>query len=52
MQYARQCSKNEPATILWLREQINWPPKTPLNITQLLHLESLFDVLDVYLWLR
>ncbi|CAD1475255.1 unnamed protein product, partial [Heterotrigona itama] len=51
LRYARQCSKNEPATILWLREQINWPPKTPLNITQLLHLESLFDVLDVYLWL-
>ncbi|XP_033301224.1 ATP-dependent RNA helicase SUPV3L1, mitochondrial-like [Bombus bifarius] len=51
LKYARQCSKNEPATVLWLRRQINWPPKIPLNLADLLRLESIFDVLDVYLWL-
>ncbi|XP_060828972.1 ATP-dependent RNA helicase SUV3 homolog, mitochondrial [Bombus pascuorum] len=51
LKYARQCSNNEPATVLWLREQINWPPKMPLNLADLLRLESIFDTFDIYLWL-
>ncbi|XP_078037034.1 suv3 RNA helicase isoform X4 [Augochlora pura] len=50
LKYARQCSKNEKITTSWLCNQINWPPKPPANISDLVHLESVFDVLDIYLW--
>ena len=48
---ARQYSLNEPITIDWLCRNINWPPKKPNNLINLLYLESVFDVLDLYLWL-
>ncbi|XP_076762122.1 suv3 RNA helicase [Xylocopa sonorina] len=51
LKYARQCSKNEQATAMWLCSQIGWPPKTPTNLADLVRLEGIFDVLDVYLWL-
>ncbi|XP_076624970.1 suv3 RNA helicase [Colletes latitarsis] len=51
LKYARQCSRNEKITIAWLCKQINWPPKSPVNITDLVHLEAVFDILDIYLWL-
>ncbi|XP_012343051.2 ATP-dependent RNA helicase SUV3 homolog, mitochondrial [Apis florea] len=51
LKYARQCSKNEPVTILWLRQQIKWPPQIPSTLVELLRLEGIFDILDVYLWL-
>ncbi|CAK9823603.1 ATP-dependent RNA helicase SUV3 homolog, mitochondrial [Anthophora retusa] len=51
LKYARQYSKNEPATLAWLCKQIEWPPKIPLSIGDLIRLEGVFDVLDLYLWL-
>ncbi|XP_034188078.1 suv3 RNA helicase isoform X1 [Osmia lignaria lignaria] len=51
LKYARQCSKNDPVTVKWLSHQINWPPKIPMNLVDLVRLEGVFDVLDIYLWL-
>ncbi|XP_017892243.1 ATP-dependent RNA helicase SUV3 homolog, mitochondrial isoform X2 [Ceratina calcarata] len=51
LKYARQCSRNQPATISWVRQQIEWPPSTPSSLADLVRLEGVFDVLDVYLWL-
>ncbi|XP_076220811.1 suv3 RNA helicase isoform X2 [Nomia melanderi] len=51
IKYARQCSKNEKITVQWMRQQINWPLDVPKNIADLIHLETVFDVLDIYLWL-
>ncbi|XP_015429514.1 PREDICTED: ATP-dependent RNA helicase SUV3 homolog, mitochondrial [Dufourea novaeangliae] len=50
LKYARQCSNNSKITVKWLCQQINWPPKPPGNISDLVHLEAVFDVLDIYLW--
>ncbi|XP_076172013.1 suv3 RNA helicase [Ptiloglossa arizonensis] len=51
VKYARLCSKNEPVTVTWMTKQIQWPPEPPGNISDLIHLETVFDVMDVYLWL-
>ncbi|KAG6798484.1 ATP-dependent RNA helicase SUV3, mitochondrial [Apis mellifera caucasica] len=51
LKYARECSKNEPITILWLSNQIQWPPAIPTSLTELLRLEGIYDILDLYLWL-
>ncbi|XP_054164747.1 ATP-dependent RNA helicase SUV3 homolog, mitochondrial-like, partial [Oppia nitens] len=51
LKYARQYSTNQPMTLDWLCRQIGWPISTPKNIIELAHLESVFDVLDLYLWL-
>ncbi|XP_043251160.1 ATP-dependent RNA helicase SUV3 homolog, mitochondrial [Colletes gigas] len=51
LKYARQCSRNEKITVIWLNKQINWPPKSPTTIADLVHLEAVFDILDIYLWL-
>nr|XP_012141467.1 PREDICTED: ATP-dependent RNA helicase SUV3 homolog, mitochondrial isoform X2 [Megachile rotundata] len=51
LKYARQCSKNTPITIQWLCLQIQWPSNVPINLVELVRLEAVFDVLDVYLWL-
>lgn len=51
-QFARQFSRNEPLTLDWVCRQIGWPFATPSVIADLLHLEGVFDVLDLYLWLR
>lgn len=51
LKYARQCSKNTPITISWLCLQIQWPSRVPINLVELVRLEAVFDVLDIYLWL-
>lgn len=51
-QFARQFSQNEPATLEWLCHQVKWPFSTPNTILDLVHLEEVFDVFDLYLWLR
>ncbi|XP_065173456.1 ATP-dependent RNA helicase SUV3 homolog, mitochondrial isoform X2 [Atheta coriaria] len=51
LKYARQYSKNERITFDWLCRNINWPVQTPKTIIDLVHLEAVFDVLDLYLWL-
>lgn len=50
IQFARQYSRNEAITFNWLCTQVGWPFSIPKTITDLVHLESVFDVLDLYLW--
>uniref|UniRef100_A0A8C5Q8I6 ATP-dependent RNA helicase SUPV3L1, mitochondrial n=1 Tax=Leptobrachium leishanense TaxID=445787 RepID=A0A8C5Q8I6_9ANUR len=51
LKFARQFSKNEPLTFDWVCRHIYWPVACPKNIKDLVHLESVHDVLDLYLWL-
>lgn len=51
LKFARQYCKNEPITFDWLCLHIGWPLTTPKNLLDLIHLESVFDVLDLYFWL-
>ncbi|XP_003783654.1 ATP-dependent RNA helicase SUPV3L1, mitochondrial [Otolemur garnettii] len=51
LQFARQYSRNEPLTFAWLRRYIKWPLVPPKNIKDLMDLEAVHDVLDLYLWL-
>ncbi|KAI1297274.1 ATP-dependent RNA helicase SUPV3L1, mitochondrial [Halotydeus destructor] len=51
VKYARNFSLNEPMTMEWLCRNIGWPFKQPGKIGELMFLEQVFDVLDVYLWL-
>uniref|UniRef100_A0A2K5LFB1 ATP-dependent RNA helicase SUPV3L1, mitochondrial n=1 Tax=Cercocebus atys TaxID=9531 RepID=A0A2K5LFB1_CERAT len=51
LQFARQYSRNEPLTFAWLRRYIKWPLLPPRNIKDLMDLEAVHDVLDLYLWL-
>ncbi|KAI5641916.1 hypothetical protein NE865_05915 [Phthorimaea operculella] len=47
----RQYSRNEPITKTWLCNAVDWPMPLPKTIMDLVHLESVFDVLELYLWL-
>lgn len=51
LKFARQFSKNQPVTFDWLCSTIGWPFSLPKTILDLVHLETVFDVLDLYLWL-
>ncbi|XP_049280117.1 ATP-dependent RNA helicase SUV3 homolog, mitochondrial [Anopheles funestus] len=51
LKYARRYSRNEPVTFDWLCNQCGWPFQLPRTIIDLVHLEAVFDVLDLYLWL-
>uniref|UniRef100_A0A8D2AN81 ATP-dependent RNA helicase SUPV3L1, mitochondrial n=1 Tax=Sciurus vulgaris TaxID=55149 RepID=A0A8D2AN81_SCIVU len=51
LQFARQYSRNEPLTFAWLRRYIKWPLHPPKNIKDLMDLEAVHEVLDLYLWL-
>ncbi|CAG5133205.1 unnamed protein product [Candidula unifasciata] len=51
LKFARRFSRSEPITFDWLCHQIGWPLKPPGNLVELVHLECVFDVLDLYLWL-
>ncbi|XP_043266679.1 ATP-dependent RNA helicase SUV3 homolog, mitochondrial [Venturia canescens] len=51
LKFARQYSKNNAITFSWLCQQIGWPITPPMTILDLVHLEAVFDVLDLYLWL-
>ena len=51
LKFARQYSQNEALTFDWLCRQIGWPFVCPNTVLDLVHLESVFDVLDLYLWL-
>lgn len=51
LQFARQFSRNEPLTFAWLRRYIKWPLLPPKNIKDLMDLEAVHDVFDLYLWL-
>lgn len=49
--FARQFSIGEPVTVDWLKRTISWPCKPPAKIDDLMHLEAIFDVFELYLWL-
>ncbi|XP_054261770.1 ATP-dependent RNA helicase SUV3 homolog, mitochondrial [Macrosteles quadrilineatus] len=51
LKFARQYSKNEALTFDWLCRNVGWPVTMPKTILDLVHLEAIFDVLDLYLWL-
>nr|CAG4646846.1 EOG090X01V1 [Megafenestra aurita]SVE92244.1 EOG090X01V1 [Megafenestra aurita] len=51
LKFARQYSRNEALTFDWLGRQIGLPFACPNTLLDLVHLESVFDVLDLYLWL-
>jgi len=51
LKFARQYSKSELVTLDWLCSNISWPFALPNTIVELVHLEAVFDVLDLYLWL-
>ncbi|XP_008290691.1 ATP-dependent RNA helicase SUPV3L1, mitochondrial isoform X2 [Stegastes partitus] len=52
LKFARQFSRDEPLTFGWICRHISWPLAPPKNIKDLVHLEAVHDVLDLYLWLR
>ncbi|XP_059202089.1 ATP-dependent RNA helicase SUPV3L1, mitochondrial [Centropristis striata] len=51
LKFARQFSRGEPLTFNWVYRHVNWPLSAPKNIKDLVHLEAVHDVLDLYLWL-
>ncbi|XP_067408750.1 ATP-dependent RNA helicase SUPV3L1, mitochondrial isoform X2 [Emydura macquarii macquarii] len=51
LKFARQFSKNEPLTFDWVCRHTHWPLIPPKNIKDLIHLEAVHDVFDLYLWL-
>ncbi|XP_038045305.1 ATP-dependent RNA helicase SUPV3L1, mitochondrial-like [Patiria miniata] len=51
LKFARQYSRNEPMTYDWFCRQIGWPLSVPKNIRDLMHLEAVHDVMDLYLWM-
>ncbi len=42
---------NEPVTFDYLARSMNWPFSPPKVLSDLTHLEAVFDVLDAYKWL-
>ncbi|XP_028298859.1 ATP-dependent RNA helicase SUPV3L1, mitochondrial [Gouania willdenowi] len=51
LKFARQFSRDEPLTYDWVCRHVGWPLAPPKNIKNLVHLEAVHDVLDLYLWL-
>ncbi|XP_028257580.1 ATP-dependent RNA helicase SUPV3L1, mitochondrial [Parambassis ranga] len=51
LKFARQFSRDEPLTFDWVCRHVSWPLPPPKNIKDLVHLEAVHDVLDLYLWL-
>ncbi|XP_070825449.1 ATP-dependent RNA helicase SUPV3L1, mitochondrial [Chaetodon trifascialis] len=51
LKFARQFSRDEPLTFDWVCRHVSWPLDPPKNIKDLVHLEAVNDVLDLYLWL-
>ncbi|KAM3968178.1 suv3 RNA helicase [Aphomia sociella] len=51
LKMVRQYSRNEPITKNWMCNAVDWPQPAPKTIMDLVHLESVFDVLELYLWL-
>jgi ATP-dependent RNA helicase SUPV3L1/SUV3 len=52
LKIARQFSNNEPITFAWFSRHLGLPYRIPETLHQIIHLESVFDVCDMYLWLR
>lgn len=51
VKFVRAYSLNEPVTPEVLEKMLEWPPKEASKFAEINHLESIYDVLDLYLWL-
>lgn len=51
VKFVRSYSNNELVTDEILKKMIEWPFKVPKNVNEVAHLETVYDVLDLYLWL-
>ena len=51
LKIARQFSCGEVLTFDWLCHQVGWPFSPPDTIIDLVHMEAVHDVFDLYLWL-
>ena len=51
LKIARQFSRGELITFDWMCHQVGWPFSPPDTILDLIQLEAVHDVFDVYLWL-
>ena len=51
LKMARQYSKGEIISFDWLCGQVGWPFSPPETLLDLVHLEAVHDVFDLYLWL-
>lgn len=51
LKFTRQYSRSEPITFDWLVSHLSYPFALPKTILDLVHLEAVFDVMDLYLWL-
>jgi ATP-dependent RNA helicase SUPV3L1/SUV3 len=51
VKFARYYSNNEPVTAEALKKFIGYPLQTPRKIDEVRHLEVVYDVFDLYLWL-
>ncbi|XP_055333988.1 ATP-dependent RNA helicase SUPV3L1, mitochondrial-like [Paramacrobiotus metropolitanus] len=51
LKFARQFSRGDALTFEWVTAQLGWPFEVPQTIAELQHLENVFDVFDLYLWL-
>lgn len=47
----RHFSNNEVVTADILKKMIEWPFQVPQSVNEVAHLETVYDVLDLYLWL-
>ncbi|KAH8295033.1 hypothetical protein KR018_006286 [Drosophila ironensis] len=52
LKITRQYSRNEPITFDFIKRNCGWPFKLPKTILDLVHLEAVFDVMDLYLCYR
>lgn len=50
-QFANQYSKYEPITFQFVAKHCSLPVSLPQSIADLVQLENIFDVMDIYLWL-
>jgi len=51
LKITRQFSRGELITFDWICHQVGWPFSPPDTILDLIHLEAVHDVFDLYLWL-
>lgn len=51
LQFANQFSKCEPITFDYIAKNCSLPVGLPKTIADLVQLENIFDVMDIYLWL-
>lgn len=51
VKFVRFYSNNDPVSTEVLKKMLDWPLKVPKTVQDVTHLESVYDVLDLYLWL-